>query len=290
MDFEDYLREKDLAERTVSGYAADLSLFAKWFNAHNDQPFSPTELTPTDVRDYRAWLLKCEQKPASINRQLAALRAWGEWGVATKQIEQNPTQAIHRVELGKHTPKWLDKKQQARLLREVERDVAQARTRPARFKSRRNIAIVTMLLHTGLRISELCDLKARAVTINDRSGKVAVIGKGRKYREVPLNAQVRTTLATWRSDVPDAEFLFQGESGPICTATVRVLLSKYGRRAQVPVNPHILRHTFAKNLVDAGVPLEHVAMLLGHSDLETTRIYTMPSQQDLQRAVERLDL
>jgi integrase/recombinase XerC len=289
MDFEAYLVEQDFSTRTVLGYLGDFRLFEKWFNERHDRPLMPTELTPTDIRDYRAWLIKCEMKPPTINRALAAIRAWGEFGVYTKQIDANPAAGLHGIRQQNKKLKWLDRKQQAKLIREVERDLAVARTHPAIAKAKRNMAIITLLLHTGLRVGELCALRMNAVELGERSGKVTVMGKGSKVREIPLNSTVRAALKAWIDGRPRV-FMFPGQIETLTPQTVGAMLSEYGRRAEVPVSPHILRHTFAKNLIDAGVSIEQVAELMGHAKLETTRIYTLPGEQDLQRAVEKLDL
>lgn len=289
MEFEEYLQGKDLSDRTVADYVQDLKTFTEWFHQRNNEDLSLAALTSIDIRDYRAWLLKCGRAPASINRQLAAIRAYGNWGVTSKTVEANPAAVVRGVRQQARAPKWLDKQQQSKLIREVEKDKSLARTDPARWAASRNLAIIMALLHTGLRVSELIDLTTDDIHLAPRSGSVKVTGKGTKVRQVPLNVHARNALVEWL-EMAAYPLEFIAHPFLLSRQAVHKIVAEYGRRAEVPASPHILRHTFAKNLVDAGVPLDQVAMLLGHARLETTRIYTMPGELDLQRAVERLEM
>lgn len=296
VDFKEYLQDRDLSPRTVVGYLQEIRSFALWFQKQNAQELAPAILTPIDVRNYRAYLIDAKQMPASINRKLMAIRAYGQWGISTGEIQTNPASAIHTMREQNHAPKWLDKRQQAKLLREVERDLAIVRTYPARVRANRDRLIIVLLMHAGLRVSELCHLRARDLQVSEKAGRVNVLGKGMKVRIVPLNAEVRFALKTWKETlgiaIAPVDYIFVGDGGLGCITRqgVHAMIAEYGRRAQVPVSPHTLRHTFAKNLIDAGIPLDQVAMLLGHARLETTRIYTMPGERDLEMAVEKLEM
>jgi len=116
-------------------------------------------------------------------------------------------------------------------------------------------------------------------------------GKGGKRRIVPLNADVRRAMNDWLEvRQGNSELLFSGRGGePLSERGVQHLVRRYARAAKLDgCSPHTLRHTFGKALVDAGVGLEKVATLLGHESLDTTRIYTTPSADDLANAVERV--
>jgi integrase len=181
---------------------------------------------------------------------------------------------------------WLTKQEQYRLLREAERQISAANTELRRRHAVRNRAFLVFLLNTGLRVSEACALQDADVQVGERSGWVVVrSGKGNKSRRVPLNAEARHALKTWH-DV-------RGEDGGrLWTLSVRraqSILSELGRRAGVEIHPHTLRHTLAKNLVDAGVGLPAVAALLGHSSLNTTRLYITPGERDLEQVMKALE-
>jgi len=157
--------------------------------------------------------------------------------------------------------------------------------------SLRDLAVIQTLLGTGLRISELAALKVEDLEIGERSGWVQVRqGKGGKSRRVPLNNQVRQALSAYLAErgQDKSDRLFLGQRGPMSEWGVHELVKKYAYQARLEdVTAHTLRHTFAKNLVDAGVPLDQVATLLGHESLDTTRVYTKPSEKDLEQAVRR---
>lgn len=284
--FASHLRSRDRAERTVQGYLDDLRAFVRWYEQSNGETFLPGHLTPTDVREYRQWLVSRQAAPASVNRRLAALRAYVHW-------LRGETLDVRGLEAQKLAPRWLDRREQSALLRESERALNAASTDAARTQALRDRAILLLLLNSGLRISELCALRLSDVELAERKGKVIVrAGKGAKQREIPLNQPARQALRAWLEVRPATdEALFLGKRGEALTpAGVHRRLADLARRAGVEdLSPHTLRHTFAKNLIDAGVGLERVAALLGHANLNTTRIYVAPGERDLERAVENLE-
>jgi len=290
-EFHNWLIEQDRSEKTVNGYLADLERFATWFAHANGTELTPVGLTPTDIRLYRTWLQERQAKPATINRQLAAIRAYAKCSQESGQISTDPMRGVRPVPTQKLAPKWLDRGQQHALVSTAEKALNAAKTESAKMLAQRDLTIVKTLLETGLRIGELCALRISDVIISSRKGKVIVRqGKGERRREVPLNADAREALTNWlelRGE--DGSLLFSGKRGEgISVSGVHRRLAELGRIAKVEVHPHTLRHTFSKNLIDAGVSLEKVASLLGHSSLNTTRIYTTPGERDLEMAVERL--
>ena len=177
--------------------------------------------------------------------------------------------------------KWLAKRGQYALLR-----AAQETAR------KRDLALITLMLHAGLRVSEVANLKVGDVRISQRKGSVTVRGgKGNKFRQVPLNVHARKAIQAYLGEWPemDGDHLFMGQGGePLRSSGIYYLVKRYAYDARLEeVTPHTLRHTFGRNLVDVGVPLDRVAQLLGHESVDTTRIYTTPSEQDLQREVEK---
>ena len=221
-----------------------------------------------------------------------------KWAKESGQIEHDPTGNIHAVPQTNPGPRYLDKKEQYALQRAIEKDLQLARTRyPKRWVSRqRDAAMVVFLLHTGLRLSEALTLQLGDVQLAERKGQVLVRqGKGGRVRTVPLNVQARKALQEWLAVRPGSgsHVWVQVEGEPsdgLSNRSVQRVLVRIGQDAGLEhLTPHILRHTFAKNLVDSGVGLEKVAALLGHSNLNTTRIYITPNQRDLEQAVERLE-
>ncbi|MBT3313003.1 MAG: tyrosine-type recombinase/integrase [Anaerolineae bacterium] len=294
-EFERYLEEKDRAETTIRGYLADLRLFAKWFLVENGEALTTKNWVSSDVRRYREHLLAQGMKPQTINRRLAAVASFGNWSVQAGHLGSNPALHIRSVATAALSPKWLEKKEKAALVRAAEKDVQFARTRyPRLWISRlRDATLLILLLNTGLRVGEFCALDVGDLKLSERKGSVTVrSGKGQKQRLVPLNAEARIFLQQWLlyRPVVETNALFIGQRGERVTArSVQRAAKRLAKAAEISnVTPHVLRHTFAKSLLDSGVGIEKVAALLGHSDLNTTRIYVMPSEGDLEEAVRTL--
>jgi site-specific recombinase XerD len=180
-------------------------------------------------------------------------------------------------------PHWLERRDLDRLVRTVER-----------HGDTRDLAIVLTLRHTGIRVSELSALASGDVDISEHKGSLTVrSGKGSKFRVLPLNVDARQAITAYLKVRPtvSADHLFIGQRGQgVSSRAVELLVTKYGRLAGLDdVTPHTLRHSFGKHALDAGADLVSVAALLGHQRLETTAIYTTPSQRDLERVVEKLE-
>ena len=281
--FIEYLRSHDRSEQTIRSYSSDLKLFGKWFHETNREELTPQSITPIDLREYRRYLLEDRGfKPATVNRRLASISAFCEWAQEQGLADGNPCDEISIVPEVKTAPKWLTKREQYALVRAVQKG-----NRP------RDEALIMLMLHTGLRVGEVSNLRIGDISISPRKGEVIVRGgKGEKFRTVPLNSNLRKALNAYLSMRPSVnhDYLFVGQKGKrLRPPGIYYLVKKYGYGARIEdISPHTLRHTFGKNLVDVAVSLDRVAALLGHKNLNTTRIYTTPSLSDLQQAVERI--
>jgi integrase/recombinase XerC len=233
-----------------------------------------------DVVEYRGWLQARGAAPATVNRKLAALRRFFGWLAGRGAIPDNPAAGVRPVKAAEGlAPRWLTRREQAALMRAVREK-----------GSARDEAIVGLLLHAGLRAGELCALRREDLLIGERSGKVIVrAGKGNRYREVPLNGTVRKILQRWLEQNPDGALFPNRRGEPMSARSVYEIVNGYAYRARLgKIGPHVLRHTFCKNLLDMGVPMDRVAALAGHGRLEVTRRYTAPGELDLQAAVEKI--
>lgn len=297
--FKKYLDEKESSPYTVRGYLQDLRTFAKWFEETNAEDFSAQAVTPTDLREYRRDMKRKKRAPTTTNRHLAALSAYFSWLVEKGDLDSNPSTGISALPLPNPQPRWLDKKEQFSLMRTVEKDLQLAKQRyPKRWIERqRDYALVVLLLNTGLRLSEAVALEISDLDISERKGSLLVrAGKGNKQRGVPLNVDARKALQSWlevRPERKDNDFIFisltKESAAPLTSRSLERTVERYGAQAKLKkLTPHVLRHTFAKNLVNNGVSLEKVATLLGHKSLNTTRIYITPGMKDLEEAVAKL--
>ncbi|RMD66385.1 recombinase, partial [Candidatus Parcubacteria bacterium] len=292
--FQTYLQEQGRSPHTIRNYLSDLRQFAAWFEQTNGEALTPQAVTPTDLREYRQHMLTVQRLSAStINRRLASLAVYLAWGKEKGLIEHNPAVDVRGVRQQSIAPRWLSKRDQGRLERAAERAVTAAHTPAARRRAVRDLALVRLMLNTGLRVGEVCALRMDDVELNERSGSVTVrAGKGDKSRIVPLNLRARRALRRWLEIRPsvDEPSLFVGQGGESLTpSAVRRRIADLARQAGVEATPHTLRHTFGKRLVDSGVSLEKVAALMGHANLNTTRLYVAPSAHDLERAVSVLE-
>lgn len=275
--FKKHLKETDRGS-SVRSYVGDVQRFSDWlvnkFGSANIQAVSPL-----DIVQYRQELQDKCKSPSTINRALIAIRIFFGWLVREKVIRDNPADGIKQVAVASKTqPKWLDRSQQAALVRAV-RTGGHARDH----------AIVLTMMHAGLRVSEVCALDKSNIIISDRAGRVIVRqGKGNKYREVPLNKTIRRVLSHWLIEHSEGPLFPNRNNKPISERGVFNLVAKYAYDAKLEdVTPHTLRHTFCKNLIVMGVPIDQVALMAGHSSLEVTKRYTVPSVDDLQAAIEK---
>jgi integrase/recombinase XerC len=270
-NFEKYLLNEGHSTSTMTSYLSDLKVFARWFKQTNGLELNPPVLTMTDLKDYRAYMKSVEQAaPATINRRLASIRAYAKCYKVQLDIKGVTEQQL--------APRSLDRRQVSAVMRELEKAELAARTEFAKMEATRNKDIVVVLLNTGLRISELCNLQPDDIVLGERSGSVTIrYSKGEKSRQVPLNKNVRKALQSL--EIPLA----------ISVRTIQRMVEETGRRAGVEVTPHQLRHTCLKTLIDLQVDIDKVAAIAGHEDLNTTKRYIIPSQQDLVKAMSALD-
>lgn len=290
--FQNYLREMDKSAMTIKGYVMDLKQFQKWLGSGR----SLETITSADVRAYRDYLMKKAASPNTISRHLASLASFGQWGAdKAKLFSENPALHIEPIEVATLAPRWLDKNQKRKLLNTIENDLRIAREKyPRLWLIRyRDSVIVNLLLTTGLRVGELCDLRISDLALGERKGSLMVRnGKGRKQRSVALMNETRKQLTDWLTVRPQvaSDRVFIGQRGePVQPRIVQRVVCRYAKEAELEdVTPHTLRHTFSKSLLDSGASLVEVSKLLGHKSLDSTARYTQPSDMELQDAVERM--
>jgi integrase/recombinase XerD len=219
------LQRQETAPKTRASYRLDLLHFAGWFVQTLGEVFSPEAVTPTDVREYRGYLINVEHRqPATVNRRLAALRRFFQWAKASGLVKELPTENVKGVASSPRAPHWLEKRDVDRLIRTVER-----------HGNTRDLAIVLTLRHTGIRVSELSSLILGDVETSERKGSLTVrSGKGSKFRVLPLNVDARQAITAYLKVRPtvSADHLFIGQRGQgISSRAVELLVTKYGRLA-----------------------------------------------------------
>jgi integrase/recombinase XerC len=283
-NFLEYLFEQGKSQSTINQYRRGIEHFTRWLEQTYGEDFDPAAVVPRDVADWKSHQQTVERAaPATINQRLTALSRFYQWAVANDHARTNPTATVKQLRIEQAAPKALDRKQTRRLLRQVERE-----------ENLRDIALVTLLLETGLRISETLALTPADLEINERSGAVTVRrGKGGQTRTVPLTAEARRALSDYLESVTVAETepLWVGQRGPLTdSAGIYKLLKNLAFRAGLDpdlVTPHVMRHSFATHYLERNPgDLRGLAALLGHRSLDTVMIYTQPTTEELARRME----
>ena len=278
------LTREDIAPVTLRGYRSDLGLFAAWYDGHRLE-----KLTASDLAHFRQYLSReRSMKPASINRKLEALRRFCRWAHTSGRLRTNVAAELRLARTPRGTrPKGLVAPEVQALLR--------AAGQSRRALARRNYAVVQLLLQAGLRVSEAAALGLGDLEIHERQGRVHICGKGNKERYVPLNATARRALHAYldaRKEAGTQDPVFLSETGTaLSVRSIQSLITELARRAhlgRIPVSAHTLRHTFALGYLKQNPgKLVELATLLGHESLDTTAIYSLPSEEDLAAEVER---
>ena len=267
--FVDLLVSKGKTAGTVKTYKYILETFDQWLRSNDGELAS---LTRVDIQLYMKYLEAGGKSGATIRKIFSCLSVFSRFAKKPDLVED--IRVPRAIPMQHIAPKSLPRNERNKLLREVER------------KGRvRDIAIIYTLLYTGVRVSELVSLNREDIIMEKRSGSLIVrSGKGYIERRVPLSAEVRYHLGRYlnsRED-DDGEALFHSNyQKRISTRAVQHMLSNY------EVHPHMLRHTFCRELVGAGVDIATVADLAGHADVNMTRRYSKPSAKELGEAIDK---
>ena len=305
-EWADALLEAGCAPPTQRRYHSAAHAFVAWFEQQNHEPFAPANLTPIDLTGY-VQQLRQTSAASTVNVHTYALRSLCAWLAEQGHLEHNPAVRLRAVGVAKPlAPKALRPAQVNALLR------AAQQTR----HGTRDYALIQLMVQTGIRIGECAALRLGDIHLSERHGQVRIrAGKGNKSRIVPLNASARQALADYLGPAwgveptvkavtvawarrSAAEPLWISQKGGALSARtisecVEGLVATCTARGLVPpeTTPHTLRHTFATNyLRDHPGDLVSLATLLGHSSLETTRIYVQPTADDLAQRVEQTRL
>jgi len=290
-EFNTSLLEEALSAATRSAYQYDLNKFDQWLKESKGDSVDFRELSAIDLLNYRQFLLNVKGlKPATINRALEALRKFCAWAFQKKKLKKDISTSLKPVRFARN-------RQPVGLLEPEVHALLRVAGESQYGLAARNYALVQIMLQTGLRVGEVADLKMRDVTARERTGAVVVRqGKGLKEREVPLNATVRRALRHYleeRGGEPKAEdpFFLSERKSAMPKRTIQAVISQLGKKAKitrVKFSAHTLRHTFALNYLKQNPgKLVELASLLGHESLDTTAVYTRPSQEDLAADLER---
>nr|WP_290697999.1 site-specific tyrosine recombinase XerD [Amphritea sp.] len=270
--------EKGLSKNTLGSYRRDLSIYACWLNS---QKQFLLESSRTNLLSYLNWRVRQRMKASSTARLLSCLRGFFRYLLREGMLSEDPTLQVESPKRGRPLPKSLSEADVEALLNAPDVDDVLG------FRDR---AMLEMLYSSGLRVSELVGLQLSQVNL--RQGVLRVVGKGDKERLVPLGDEAANWLLRYLKearpgliDNSENEVVFPSRRGQQMTRqTFWYRIKRHGLTAgidQLP-SPHVLRHAFATHLLNHGADLRVVQLLLGHSDLSTTQIYTHVAKHRLQ--------
>lgn len=268
--------EHGLSRNTLDAYRRDLRLFSEWLaKARNGSLDTATE---TDLLAYSA--ARKESKSTSANRRLSVFRRYYGWAVREHRAQGDPTVRIRSAKQPPRFPSTLSEAQVEALLGAPDIDT------PLGLRDR---TMLELMYASGLRVTELVTLKTVEVGLNE--GVVRVMGKGSKERLIPFGEEAHAWIARYLRDARPA--LLGARTTDALFVTARAegmtrqqfwnIIKRHARAADVhaPLSPHTLRHAFATHLLNHGADLRVVQLLLGHSDISTTQIYTHVARERL---------
>ena len=282
--FMDYLSfERGLSHRTLAAYRHDLEKLFRFLEERGQG--DPEGLQPNDLREFVFHLKDSGLAPSSIRRVISALRSYFAFLLDEGVLESDPSERLESPRVWRRLPGALAVEEVQRLLEAPDE---------AHPKFWRDRAILEVLYATGMRVSELVDLKLNDLDLDQ--GVCAVFGKGSKERLVPFGKPARRTLERYLGEVrplldrgKGSRRVFLNHRGrPLSRMAVWNLVKTNAERAGVrgKVSPHTLRHSFATHLLEGGADLAAVQELLGHADISTTQVYTHVDREYL-REVHR---
>ena len=261
--------KKSLSDNTISSYRSDIFKFLDYLGSDAEKKVSV--VTHDDIINFFLAQKKAGLKPSSIYRLLVSLKIFFVFLKSIKLIDSNPVELIDPPRLWKALPKNADLYEIKQLMSVTGR----------KFNQLRDHAVVELLYSSGLRASELADLKVN--DLNFSQGLVKCKGKGNKERMIPLGKYAQQSIASYLKErnkkkvFTGNDFLFVTSTGKgLSRVSVWNIVKKVAKQVGLKnkIHPHVFRHSFATHLLERGADLRVVQQLLGHSDISTTQIYT----------------
>jgi len=276
--------EKGLSKSTIDSYRRDLRRYLSFLNRQR------LDILRVSRKEITAFLGELRYKglsPASVARGLSAIRCLHRFLISEGKAEIDPTENLERPKGFIRLPKTLSVEEVDNLLK---------RPDPKERLGLRDKAMLELLYATGMRASELVSIKLQ--NINLEVGYIVTLGKGSKERVIPIHEKAVALIKDYLRDARqkllkdrDSPYLFLGQGGrPLTRERFWQIIKGYALKAGIKkrVFPHLLRHSFASHLLEHGADLRSVQLMLGHSDISTTQIYTHVTSERLKRIHQEL--
>lgn len=274
--------ERYYSPHTINNYTKDILEYLKYLEQDN------ITLTNTGLnlaRNYAYTLANKNLKPTSINRKLSSIRNFYRFLITQEVVKSNPFDAIETIKIEKKLPNYLYLDDLETLFNSIDQSTP---------LGVRNYCLLELLYGTGIRVSELCNIKLHDIDFYNNN--ILITGKGNKQRYVPIHESLREVLITYLNfarnellkdsdEIVDNLFV-NHRGGPLTSRGVRDILKNLVNETglNVKISPHVLRHSFATHMLDYGADLRSVQKLLGHENLSTTQIYTHVSKEKLKES------
>lgn len=278
-EFIDHLKfGKRFSRLTLTAYEKDLTDFLTFIG----QTYNVPTIEDINASMIRSWMVHLKEKglsSRSVNRKLSALRSWYKFLLRNKRVSQNPLSRIVPPKSGKRLPVYVERPAIDRLLYQIDF--------PETFEGQTERLVIELLYNTGIRRSELVQLKTN--DINWSAANLKVLGKGNKERIIPLSQDILNKLRAYRKEKEklaeyDREYLLVTPKGKkVYPQYIYRIVKKWLGLVTTldKKSPHILRHSFATHLTNNGADLNAVKELLGHASLAATQVYTHNSIERL---------
>ncbi|MBC6609549.1 site-specific tyrosine recombinase XerD [Hymenobacter sp. BT507] len=283
--FDGYLRlEKSLSGNSVEAYSRDVSKLRQYLELHQ-LPITPEHITPEHLRAFLTWLGALGLSATSQARTLSGIKAFYNFLIMEDLLQLDPTDTLEAPKTGRHLPDTLSYPEVEQLLAAIDLSTAEGT---------RNRALLEVLYSSGLRVSELTELRLSNVYVDQ--GFVRVVGKGSKERLVPIGRDALKHLGFYLSGIRahldvklgDEDIVFLNRRGGKLSRVmifniIKALAEQAGIRKSI--SPHTFRHSFATHLIEGGADLRAVQEMLGHESITTTEIYTHLDRDYLKQVI-----
>lgn len=274
--------ERGLSKNTVSAYRSDLDKLSTWAHEHN---LSPAGISLESIRKFLSDHNYLSAR--SQARMITSFKGFYRFLVYDEALTTDPTELLEAPKIGRKLPDYLTHEEIDRMIGSIDRSTAEGE---------RNRAMLEVLYASGLRVSELTQLRISDVFPKD--GILRVIGKGDKERLVPIHAHALKALELYLNEVRvhqkilkgEEDFVFLSKRGKrMARNSVFVMIVNLAEKAGIrkKIGPHTFRHSFATVLVNNGADLRVVQQLLGHESITTTEIYTHLNESELRAAIDK---